>query len=180
MPLSMVTYNERVGRILPSLSHMQPWSIISSGFIFEVGNSHQVSQTEMCHRSIILIIQIHDGRLWWHRRTEIWLMLYFQLWSLNHLTKDSKHIMVAVQQWGRTGHFSRKILQDIGGSTIREIKRNPTIIFFNVVYVSGTQLQNLLFFLEPVTSQTVCPSHFCTPGKPAPRLFWGDFLALVD
>ncbi len=62
--------------------------------------------------------------------------------------------------------------------------RNPTIFniyFLNVLCVSWMQLQNLLFFLEPVTSLVPRRTTNCSHSRrAAPRLFLEDFLALVD
>ncbi len=62
--------------------------------------------------------------------------------------------------------------------------RNPTIFniyFLNVLRVSWVQLQNLLFFLEPVTSLVPRRTTNCSHSRrAAPCLFLEDFLALVD
>ncbi len=45
----------------------------------------------------------------------------------------------------------------------------PNIFFLDVLCVSGTQLQNLLFFLEPVTSLVAERSTKCLPLVPRQR-----------
>ncbi len=67
---------------------------------------------------------------------------------------------------------------------IRDIMWNPSIFFSNVLCVSATQLQKLLFFLEPVMSLDPRKNYklftLHTPAEPVPYLFQEDFVALVD
>ncbi len=56
----------------------------------------------------------------------------------------------------------------------RDKMLNPTLFFFNVLWISGMQFQNLLFFLKPVLSLVPGMTELFTsrlsphtPGEPA-------------